>query len=276
MSRPPQSLAVDLSDVALVILGHGSTVNPDSSQPSIDHAATIRRRGIFSEVVTGFWKEQPSFRDVLRMVEAPNICVVPNFISEGYFTEKVIPRELELDGRVTQGPTQQIFYSDPVGNHPKMTSALLKRAAEVAPGIPPEGITLLIVGHGTGLNENSARAAKEQVKRIAALGRYAEVKAAYMEEEPLISDWDQFASTEHVVVVPFFIADGLHSYQDIPVLLGIYPDIGPSIRESKVVFEGNPYSMRGKQLYYAPSIGTEPEMAAIIVEMARAALRSSD
>ena len=29
------------------------------------------------------------------------VYVVPNFISEGYFTQTVIPRELELDGRTT-------------------------------------------------------------------------------------------------------------------------------------------------------------------------------
>ena len=42
-----------------------------------------------------------------------------------------------------------------------------------------------------------------------------------MEEEPLIAKWDEFATQPNVVVVPFFIADGLHSYEDIPVLLGI-------------------------------------------------------
>ncbi|PYJ66190.1 MAG: hypothetical protein DMF38_01245 [Verrucomicrobia bacterium] len=39
---------------------------------------------------------------VRRDAEFPvaNVCVVPNFISEGYFTQTVIPRELELNGRV--------------------------------------------------------------------------------------------------------------------------------------------------------------------------------
>jgi sirohydrochlorin cobaltochelatase len=41
---------------ALVIIGHGSTVNPDSSAPAHAHAAEIMRRGIFAEVACGFWK----------------------------------------------------------------------------------------------------------------------------------------------------------------------------------------------------------------------------
>ena len=47
--------------------------------------------------------------------------------------------------------------------------------------------SLLIVGHGTALNDRSAVAAKREVEKIAALGRYAAVLNAYMEESPLIS-----------------------------------------------------------------------------------------
>ena len=85
------------------------------------------------------------------------VCVVPNFISEGYFTQTVIPRELELDGVTTKRANGQIWkYCQPVGNHPAMTELLLKRAREVAPGVDPVGTSLLIVAHGTDLNENSA------------------------------------------------------------------------------------------------------------------------
>ncbi len=77
------------------------------------------------------------------------------------------------------------------------------------------------MAHGTDLNENSAVAAKREAERIRALGKYATVLNVYMEEPPLVSDWRKLTKTENVVVVPFFISDGLHSYEDIPVLLGI-------------------------------------------------------
>src|SRR6267154_6548226 len=108
-------------DSALILVGHGSSVNPDSSAPTFDHAAEIGRRGLFGEVYCAFWKEEPSLRQVLHMVDANDIYVVPNFISEGYFTRTVIPRELELDGPLTQRGRQTIKYCDPVGNHPRMT-----------------------------------------------------------------------------------------------------------------------------------------------------------
>ena len=50
-------------DAALLIVGHGSTVNPDSSSPTLAHAAEIRRREVFVDVECAFWKEEPSLRD---------------------------------------------------------------------------------------------------------------------------------------------------------------------------------------------------------------------
>ena len=260
---------------ALVIAGHGSTVNPDSSAPTWELAEEIRRRGVFGEVHCAFWKEEPSLRQVLHCVDREDVYVVPNFISEGYFTTTVIPRELGLGGPLTRVGRHVVKYCEPVGNHARMTELLLKRAAEIAPGVPPEKTSLFIVGHGTDLNENSAVAAKREVERIAALGRYREVLSAYMEEAPLIAEWDRLSSSPNVVVVPFFIADGLHSYEDIPVLLGITPE-SPGAASlqggagSASVFAKNPYHVRGRTLYYASSIGTEAGFADVILDQAAA------
>ena len=250
-------------DSALVIVGHGSTVNADSSAPTWQCAEEIVRRGVFGEVHCAFWKEEPSLRQVLHSVDRDDIYVVPNFISEGYFTKSVIPRELELDGARTVRGGRTIKYCEPTGNHARMTELLLRRAAEVAPGVPPRETSLFIVGHGTDLNENSAVAAKREVERFRARGLYGEVLNAYMEEAPLIAEWDRLATQPNVVVVPFFISDGLHSYEDIPVLLGI-------AGEGAGVFAGNPHRLRGRTLYYASSIGTEPLFADVILEQAAA------
>jgi sirohydrochlorin cobaltochelatase len=92
----------------------------------------------------------------------------------------------------------------------------------------------------------------------------------YMDEPPLVSDWRKLTKTPNVVVVPFFISDGLHSYQDIPVLLGITDARSTSIPTAARgdVFRQNPYTAEGQSLFYAPSIGTDPGFADIIVEQA--------
>lgn len=274
-------------DSALLIVAHGSTVNPDSSGPTLAHAAEVRRRKVFADVGCAFWKEEPSLRDAIFLFDSESIhqvYVVPNFISEGYFTQTVIPRELELNGRVTKRPSGQVWkYCEPVGNHPMMTDLLLQRARQVAPDVDPPKTSLLIVAHGTDLNENSAVAAKREAEKIRAIGKYAAVLNVYMEESPLVSDWQKLTSTPNVVVVPFFISDGLHSYEDIPVLLGIASEKStrlrspgrPTARQATAlrgsrgeVFRHNPYNIDGRALFYAPSIGTDPGFADIIIEQA--------
>ena len=253
----------------LVIVGHGSTTNPDSSEPNHRLADAIRERGIFDQVLCCFWKEEPSMREILHSVSTQDVYIVPNFISEGYFTQTVIPRELELEGPLTQRKGMSIRYCEPVGNHPSMTEVLLKRARETAPGVPTKKTSLLIVGHGTNLNDNSAKAAKTQVRLLSELGLYAEVLPTYMEEAPLISDWAAMTSQQNVVVIPFFISDGLHSYQDIPVLLGIREEVGPAASQSEV-FQSNPHNLQGKELYYGSAIGTDPMMADVILDQVKA------
>jgi sirohydrochlorin cobaltochelatase len=269
-------------DSALLLLGHGSTENPDSSQPTWEHADAIRQSGVFGSVHCAFWKEEPSFRQVWPTIEEEEVYVVPNFISEGYFTKQVVPRELELEGHTTRrsslggsslggsslgGTRHLVHYCDPVGIHPKMTDLLVKRARElVDENVKAEETALIIVGHGTNLNKKSTEAIKDQVEAIRRSGEpFAEVLDAYMEEAPFIADWKSLTDAPTVVVVPFFIADALHSYQDIPVLLGIEsePTEAASRRE---VFRQNPYRFGERTLYYSSAIGTDPSIAEVILD----------
>ncbi|MFQ3670196.1 MAG: CbiX/SirB N-terminal domain-containing protein [Verrucomicrobiia bacterium] len=252
----------DHSKDALVLAGHGSTLNADSSGPTYQHADEIRARGIFAEVHEAFWKEEPHFRDVLKQVEAERVYVVPNFISEGYFTEQVIPREFGLAGRVSEVEGREVIYCDPVGVHPSMTEVLLKRARDVVGEVKvvPEETALFIVGHGTSLNQNSVKVIYRQVETIRGLGIYGECQAAFMEQEPLISRWAELTGKPNVVVVPFFISDGLHSYEDIPVLLGI----SENVREHGF---RNPTKIGARRLWYATAIGTEPGIVEVILAL---------
>jgi sirohydrochlorin cobaltochelatase len=205
-------------------------------------------------------------REALYMIDAQEVYVVPDFISEGYFTQDVIPRELELSGPTSLVRGKTIHYCLPVGIHSSMTGLILRRAKEVAPGINPAETTLIITGHGTGLNQNSTKAIRDQADLIAQSGAgFAAVLDAYMEEQPFIAEWDKMSPTPHVIVVPFFISDGLHSFQDIPVLLGIENEVGPAASQ-RDAFRQNPHHLRGKSLYYSSAIGTERLLADVILD----------
>jgi sirohydrochlorin cobaltochelatase len=264
---------------ALVIVAHGSHLNPDSSTPTFDHADTVRASGAFDEVREAFWKEEPSFREALRTVESEEVYVVPLFVSEGYFTEQVIPRELRLedwdveqwdsDGTSASHTTltatdvagKTVHYCGPVGTHDAMSDVIVQRAESVT-GDPDvgEGFGLAVVGHGTERNENSAKAIEYHADRIREMDRFEEVQALFMDEDPEVDDVAEFFESDDVVVVPLFIADGFHTQEDIPEDMGITDDY----RTGYDV----PETVDGVRIWYAGAVGTEPLMADVVLERA--------
>jgi sirohydrochlorin cobaltochelatase len=275
-------MASEFSDAALLLIGHGSTLNGDSALPTYKHAAEIRERKVFAQVLEAFWKEHPTIAGALRGAYSQRVFVVPLFISDGYFTEQVIPRELGLcrNGqtdfpRIQERDGKIIHYCGPVGTHAAMTPVILERARQVVASgksdIPPSPseTSLFIAGHGTGNNENSRKAIERQVELIREQGQFHDVHAIFMEEEPLIASCYTSAETDNVIVVPFFISDGLHSFEDIPVMLGeAEHEVQSRLRQGKDTFP-NPTERNGKRVWYSRSIGNEPLLAEVILERAR-------
>jgi sirohydrochlorin cobaltochelatase len=266
------------------VLGHGTTLNDQSAAPVHQHVEELRRRRIFREVQPAFWKQEPHVQKVLAQTSAPRVFIVPLFISEGYFSTEVIPRELgfHFPDRLTLAtPTARLFYCHPIGSHPDMTKVILARAEGVVEKHPfprkakAAETTLFIAGHGTGRNKMSRQAIENQVALIRALNLYPAVHPIFMEEDPRISDCYAVATTRNLVVVPFFISDGLHAVEDIPVLLG---EPGRIVKERLAAGQPtwrNPTEKNGKLVWYAPSVGTEPLMADVILQRAsEAAIQS--
>jgi sirohydrochlorin cobaltochelatase len=274
----------DFSNSALVLLGHGSTANADSARPVLQHAAELRRRRLFSQVCEGFWKQEPSIASVMPQVTAAKVFVVPLFISEGYFSENVIPQALgfamkanQVDRILKQGP-QILYYCRPVGSHPSMTRLLLSRASEVVQRFPfprapkPADISLFIAGHGTEQNDKSRQAVERQVELIRGQKLYADVQAVFLEEEPRIGSCFDTAQTKNIVVVPFFISDGLHVQEDIPVMLGERERLVKQRVQNGQATWRNPSEKKGKLVWLAPAVGTEPLMAEVILERVKEAV----
>jgi sirohydrochlorin cobaltochelatase len=251
----------DLSHAALVILGHGSTVNSSSSSSTRQLTTAIAALGIFREVRCAFLKESPYVRDALDLVASEDVYVTPNFISEGYFTQTILPRELQLTGPLTLMGNRRVKYCRPVGSHPGMTELVAQRARESAPDIDPANATLVIVGHGTPQHKNSATAVHAQVAAIAGRGIWGQVIGAYLEEPPFISNWQEFVRSSEVVVVPFFIADGMHAHDDLPRLLGMQVSHSPGETVSQTV--------AGHTVHCTAAVGSDPAIAMMIVDQAR-------
>ena len=266
------------ADATLVILGHGTTLNDGSAVPVFQHAAELRRRNLFATVHEAFWKQTPQLKTVLAELKTPHAFIAPLFVSEGYFCEEIIPRELGLDGgRTLRLPQTTVHYCRPAGTHDSMTGIILARAREVIEKFPfprapkPKDITLLIAGHGTERSTKSRESVLRQVELLRAMNLYAAVDAVFMDEDPRISRAYELAPSRNIVVVPFFIADGLHVTEDIPVLLGEPERIVKERLAAGHPTWRNPTERHGKLVWYSAAVGTAPLLADVILGRVREA-----
>lgn len=269
----------DFSDAALVIAAHGSTVNEDSAAPARQHADELRRRKVFAQVEPAFWKQEPFIDSVVKSILARRVFIVPLLISEGYFSEEAIPLKLgfrkegEADfNRVLKRDAQTLYYCRPIGTHESTTSVLLARAKEIVEQFPfprapkAQDTSLFIAGHGTTANDNSRKAIERQVELIRAMNIYGDVHAIFIEEPPLIQDCYNLAAKKNIIVVPFFISDGMHTIEDIPEMLGEAKRIVQERLKAGQPTWRNPMEKNGKRVWYTRAIGTETHIADVILE----------
>lgn len=272
-------MSENYTDATLIILGHGSTQNPDSARPVFQHAQAVGAQAIFAGVKEAFWKQEPKLQDVLNEVQSDRVFIVPLFISEGYFTERVIPEALgfkqaenEQWSRTMVCDGRTFHFTKPVGTHPRITEVLLSKAKSMVEKFPfprkarPEQTSLFIAGHGTQQNADSRKSIEHQVELIREMNIYAEVQPCFLEEAPLIADVPGLASCKNIVVIPFFISDGLHTVEDIPVLLGEPERTVRKRIEARQLTWRNPTEKKGKLIWYSSAVGTDPMISELILD----------
>ncbi len=247
---------------ALVIVGHGSHLSEDSSLPIYEHAVRIRERypEEYDEVIECFWKEEPSMRHALDTVEAQEVYVVPAFISEGYFTQQVIPRELGLTGPVTRKGGKTVRYAGPLGTFEGMADVILERAEDLLRDkrVPPGRRALVLLGHGTDLNKSSGGVIYLNADRIKRRTLYDLVEVGFLDQDPEIGDVVENIEAENIVLIPVFIAEGWHTRETIPEDLGL---------TGEVTIKSTPSGY--KTIFYGAPVGTHPSMADLIAARAR-------
>lgn len=230
---------------ALLLAGHGSHLNARSSQAIRTHARRLANTGIWDEVRVGFWKEEPSLARALDGCVAEDVTVVPVFMSEGYFTSDVIPTELGLEGPVTQRNGRTVRCTRPVGVHPALANIIVERALEA--GTSPVDV-VFVLGHGTDRNVDSSHSTQQQIKRVTAMERFAEVFAVFTDQEPSIRSVPALTRGRAATIVPFFVSEGWHVGQAAA-------EATPGIR-------------------YTKPAGTHHSLVTVITDLAQEALNS--
>lgn len=237
----------------------------------------------FAEVREAFWKQEPQVKEVLADMTAQRVFIVPLFVSEGYFSENVIPKELGFgaaEERSVNTGGKSIYYCKPVGSHPEVTDLILDRALGIIDTFPyprkpdPLATTLFVAGHGTERDPESRKAMDWHAARIRDRKIFADCHAIFLEEKPGICDCYDLAQTRNIVVVPLLIGEGDHTQKDIPKMLGEAERVIEKRLANNQPPWRNPTEKQGKLVWYASALGLEPRLANIILNRVEQAIKA--
>ena len=227
-------------------MAHGTQRYPDAGRSLHAHAAALRAEGRFADVAVGFLNGSPAPAEALASLAASVVHVVPFFMEQGWFVREAVPRAL---GEV---PGRRLHYHPPVGTHSGL-AALAAMRVQRAAGADAAHFAVLLAGHGSARAPGRPMALHRHADAVAAMGKFARVRAAFLEEPPFIQDALRDWRTLPVGVVGFFAGDGAHVREDLPALLAA---------------ERGQRSANGAPVLDLGSIGDDPAMPRIIVEQA--------
>ena len=243
-----------MKDTALVLLGHGSSKHPSSSIPCRLHADTIRRMGMFHSVHCGFLKETPFIEECLDHVDAEKVIILPNFLAEGYYTNKVIPEKLQLE---KQG--RKVTYLKPLGLQSFIQDVIIDLTERAMGDWRPEETTLMLLGHGSTKSATSKNTLLEHISALREKTNFAQITDLWLEESPFINEWKESAANKQVLFIPYLIADGQHGGWDMPEMIGMQRDVYDQYKA---------HSVDGYSLKLTSALGKSPLMVELILKLA--------
>ena len=250
-------------NTTLVLAAHGSEAAPNSNMPIHVLAKQIESRGLFARVKPAFLLGQPNMTNVLEGVEPGPVVVVPVMTSHGYYLKKVIP------GKLAENPNQERFdwhLSEVAGMHPNIATLMIQRVRNRLQEFDTaeSETTLLLVGHGTRRNRNSAKSTFALFEKLKMSFPQIRARVAFLDQDPELSLVAASIVSGHTLVVPFLVSRGPHMTEDVPRSIGLPSGADISLPLHKE-------SGSRKTICEMP-IGMYPEMADICVELAEQAI----
>jgi sirohydrochlorin cobaltochelatase len=234
--------------VAALVAGHGSAKNPGARQPICAAVQSLRASGLFAEVRCALWKESPFWAGALDRFATPRVVVLPYFMAAGYYTDVVLPRELDVDRS-----ERAVRLAPPLGTDPRLGEVVLDRAR--AAGFDGSQ-ALAVLGHGTERNPASARTTFDRVRELQARAVAPEVFPVFIDQEPRVTRIFDLTPAREIVLVPYFAADGWHVTETLPADLGL--QAGSCTRGER-------------SLRVAAAVGSAPEVLPVLLDLARRA-----
>ncbi|AMK16183.1 sirohydrochlorin nickelochelatase [Methanobrevibacter olleyae] len=243
-------------DTAVLLLSHGSSL-PYAEEVFKDICAKFKTKTEFDAEVGYMKVAKPSLPEAINILKERNpnlkrIIATPVFLAAGIHTNIDIPIILglepkEIDPRQPDGnyPESHYLYGleevdfngelkliDAIGPNPRLIEIINKRIATALEDSELDEMAktaVLLVSHGSRLNYNK--------EFISSVFKQFEVQTDYPSDfgfmelvEPNIpSSINKLVKENEVdrlVLVPVFIAPGVHTTRDIPTILGLIEDDG--------------------------------------------------
>lgn len=264
----------------ILIVGHGSKL--PYNKEVVTEIATKLNEKVDNVVESGFMElvlpNIPQQVDKLKNQGMEKIIVVPAFLAHGVHTKVDIPTILRLphdhiglehshthhhhhhhhhhhgeEEREAKSDLidfdGEVIFLDPFEDDDKVVDVVEKRinTCICENNLNNENSGILLVGHGSSLPFGKEVLTGITNKIKDRMSEY-EIERGFMQiEEPLIPESFiklQEKEFENMIVVPVFLADGLHTKNDIPNRLGLEPmelDFKYRKLEKQIDYDGNIY-----------------------------------
>lgn len=121
---------------------------------------------------------------------------------------------------------------------------------------------LILIGHGSSIDRRSAEPVYRAAERFRE--QFASVRVAFWKEQPSIADALAEVDAEHVIVVPYFMADGWFVTEALPAAIGLqhWPELGSE-------------RVGGKEVAYTHAVGSHESVHEAVEALAREAAGDS-
>ncbi len=129
--------ALAAAETALVIVGHGSELDPASACTTQRHAEQLRCRFTFGETTAVFLNQPPEVGRVFQLTTLPHLVVVPNLLGGSVHLRRDIPRLLSVPVAGDKYPPEpaeahgrRIILTPPPFEDPSIVELILALAGE--------------------------------------------------------------------------------------------------------------------------------------------------
>ena len=243
---------------SLVLAAHGSRCG-GAATALRTIAARFEQGDLFQQVLTSFHQGQPGFGQVPGLVSGDGVVVVPVFLAEGYYSRKVLPRELL---RAPRSRPIDIWLTPAVGCDSRLPLALLKRVRRLLRrlGWNPERTDVVVLGHGTPRSSTSSRTTHEAAAFLRSEGPCKTVHAAFLDDRPTPREALQRADADHFVVLPLLFGGGDHA-GELAQRFGLSGPSGNDFAES------TGRDSKGRDYVIDRPVGEDPVLVEIIEDL---------